>query len=338
MGLFEKLTAKAKSSRQRIVLPEGTEPRTLTAAARIIAEGIADVILIGNPAEITAKANELKLTNIEKAILVDPNDEKVLDKYAPLFYELRKSKGISMEEARKTAANPLYLGCLMIKNGDADGQVAGALNTTGNVLRAAFQVIKTKPGINVVSGAFVMVLPEGSAYGTNGLLIFADCAVIPDPSAAELAQIAVSAAQTARDIAGMEPRVAILSFSTKGSAKHEKVDKVIEATKIAKEMAPTLPLDGELQADAALVPSVGSSKAPNSDIAGRANVLVFPNLEVGNIAYKLVQRLGGVEAVGPVLQGLAAPVNDLSRGCSPDDIYKTIIITCNQAIGLKGNN
>lgn len=338
MGLFEKLTAKAKSSRQRIVLPEGTEPRTLTAAARIIAEGIADVILIGDPAEITAKANELKLTNIEKAILVDPNDEKVLDKYAPLFYELRKSKGISMEDARKTASNPLYLGCLMIKNGDADGQVAGALNTTGNVLRAAFQVIKTKPGINVVSGAFVMVLPEGSAYGTNGLLIFADCAVIPDPTAAELAQIAVSAAQTARDIAGMEPRVAILSFSTKGSAKHEKVDKVIEATKIAKEMAPTLPLDGELQADAALVPSVGSSKAPNSDIAGRANVLVFPNLEVGNIAYKLVQRLGGVEAVGPVLQGLAAPVNDLSRGCSPDDIYKTIIITCNQAIGLKGNN
>ena len=338
MGLFEKLTAKAKSSRQRIVLPEGTEPRTLTAAARIIAEGIADVILIGDPAEINAKANELKLTNIEKATLIDPNDEKVLDKYAPLFFELRKSKGITMEEARKTASNPLYLGCLMIKNGDADGQVAGALNTTGNVLRAAFQVIKTKPGINVVSGAFVMVLPEGSAYGTNGLLIFADCAVIPDPTAAELAQIAVSAAQTARDIAGMEPRVAILSFSTKGSAKHEKVDKVIEATKIAKEMAPTLPLDGELQADAALVPSVGSSKAPNSDIAGRANVLVFPNLEVGNIAYKLVQRLGGVEAVGPVLQGLAAPVNDLSRGCSPDDIYQTISITCNQAIGLKGDN
>ena len=338
MGLFEKLTAKAKSSRQRIVLPEGTEPRTLTAAARIIAEGIADVILIGDPAEINAKANELKLTNIEKATLIDPNDEKVLDKYAPLFFELRKSKGITMEEARKTASNPLYLGCLMIKNGDADGQVAGALNTTGNVLRAAFQVIKTKPGINVVSGAFVMVLPEGSAYGTNGLLIFADCAVIPDPTAAELAQIAVSAAQTARDIAGMEPRVAILSFSTKGSAKHEKVDKVIEATKIAKEMAPTLPLDGELQADAALVPSVGSSKAPNSDIAGRANVLVFPNLEVGNIAYKLVQRLGGVEAVGPVLQGLAAPVNDLSRGCSPDDIYKTIIITCNQDFVLKGDN
>ncbi len=337
MGLFEKLTAKAKASRQRIVLPEGTEPRTLTAADRIIAEGIADIILIGDPKEINTMASELKLTNIDKATIVNPTDEAIIDKYAPLFYELRKKKGISMEEARTTTANPLYLGCLMIKSGDADGQVAGALNTTGNVLRAAFQVIKTMPGINVVSGAFVMVLPEGSSFGTNGLLIFADCAVIPDPTAAELAQIAVSAAQTARDIAGMEPRVAILSFSTKGSAKHERIDKVIEATQIAHRMAPELQLDGELQADAALVPSVANSKAPNSPLAGRANVLVFPSLEVGNIAYKLVQRLGGVEAVGPVLHGLAAPVNDLSRGCFPEDIYKTIIITCNQAIGLKEN-
>ncbi|WP_303024227.1 phosphate acetyltransferase, partial [Duncaniella muris] len=251
---------------------------------------------------------------------------------------LRKKKGISMEEARMTSANPLYLGCLMVKAGDADGQVAGALNTTGNVLRAAFQVIKTMPGIDVVSGAFVMVLPEGSPYGTNGLLIFADCAVVPEPDAAQLAQIAVSAGKTARDIAGIEPRVAILSFSTKGSAKSERVDKVIEATKIAHEMEPSLVLDGELQADAALVPGVANSKAPNSPLSGRANVLVFPSLEVGNIAYKLVQRLGGVQAVGPVLQGLAAPVNDLSRGCYPEDIYKTIIITCNQAIGLKENN
>lgn len=243
-----------------------------------------------------------------------------------------------MEEARMTSANPLYLGCLMVKAGDADGQVAGALNTTGNVLRAAFQVIKTMPGIDVVSGAFVMVLPEGSPYGTNGLLIFADCAVVPEPDAAQLAQIAVSAGKTARDIAGIEPRVAILSFSTKGSAKSERVDKVIEATKIAHEMEPSLVLDGELQADAALVPGVANSKAPNSPLSGRANVLVFPSLEVGNIAYKLVQRLGGVQAVGPVLQGLAAPVNDLSRGCYPEDIYKTIIITCNQAIGLKENN
>ncbi|MBR6746390.1 MAG: phosphate acetyltransferase, partial [Muribaculaceae bacterium] len=222
-------------------------------------------------------------------------------------------------------------------SGDADGQVAGAMNTTGNVLRAAFQVIKTQPGINVVSGAFIMLLPEGLNYGTDGILVFADCAVVPEPTAPELAQIAVSAAQTARDIAGIEPRVAILSFSTKGSARHERVNKVIEATRLAHELNPDLILDGELQSDAAIVPSVSNKKAPNSPLNGRANVLVFPSLEVGNISYKLVQRLGGVEAVGPILQGLAAPVNDLSRGCYPEDIYKTIIMTCNQAIGLKAN-
>lgn len=337
MSLIESMTARAKAQRQRIVLPEGTEPRTLTAADRIIADGIADIILIGNPDEIKNAAAGLGLANIDKATIVDPADEKVIDRYAPLFFELRKKKGISMEEARATTANPLYLGCLMVKSGDADGQVAGALNTTGNVLRAAFQVIKTQPGIEVVSGAFLMLLPEGLPYGTDGILIFADCAVVPDPTAPELAQIAVSAAQTARDIAGIDPRVAILSFSTKGSAKSERVDKVIEATRIAHEMAPDLHLDGELQADAALVPSVAASKAPASPIKGEANVIVFPSLEVGNIAYKLVQRLGRVEAVGPVLQGLAAPVNDLSRGCYPEDIYKTIIITCNQAIGLKNN-
>lgn len=337
MELFEHLTERARTHRQRIVLPEGLEPRTLTAADKIIADNLAEITLIGAPADIMAMAKELKLDNIQKANIVDPADEEVIDRYAPLFYELRKSKGITMEEARLTTHNPLYLGCLMVKAGDADGQVAGAMNTTGNVLRAAFQVIKTMPGISVVSGAFLMLLPKGSKFGTNDTLIFADCAVVPEPTAPELAQIAVSAARTARDIAGIEPRVAILSFSTKGSAKSDRVDKVIEATELAHQLDPNLILDGELQADAAIVPSVASSKAPNSPLSGRANVLVFPNLEVGNIAYKLVQRLGGVQAVGPVLQGLAAPVNDLSRGCFPEDIYKTIIITCNQAIGLKEN-
>ena len=335
MELIEKMSARAKAQPQRIVLPEGTEPRTLSAADRIIAEKLADIILIGDPKDIYALAKELKLEHIPDATIINPADETVIDKYAPLFFELRKKKGISMEEARLTTANPLYLGCLMVKAGDAVGQVAGAQNTTGNVLRAAFQVIKTQPGIDVVSGAFLMLLPPGLNFGTDGILVFADCAVVPDPTAAELAQIAVSAAQTARDIAGIEPRVAILSFSTKGSAKHERVTKVIEATEIAKSMAPNLIIDGELQADAAIVPGVAHTKAPNSPLNGRANVIVFPSLEVGNIAYKLVQRLGGVQAVGPVLQGLAAPVNDLSRGCFPEDIYKTIIMTANQAIGLK---
>lgn len=335
MELFNALKDKAIACRQRIVLPESTEYRTLQAANQVIAEGIADIILVGDPKDIYEKAEELCLTHINQARIVNPNDPEQLEKYAQIFYELRKAKGITIEDARKKAMDPLYLGCLLIKAGEADGQVAGAKNTTGNVLRAAFQVIKTAPGISVVSGAFLMLMPTGSPFGTNGMMVFADCAVVPAPNAKELAQIAISTAKTARDIAGIEPRIAMLSFSTKGSASHEVVTKVVKATEMARESDPNLVIDGELQADAAIVPSVGLSKAPGSVIAGNANVLVFPNLEVGNIAYKLVQRIGGAQAVGPILQGLARPVNDLSRGCSPEDIYKTIIITCNQAIGMK---
>ena len=330
MNLFEKLTENARRMQRRIVLPEGNEIRTLTAANRIIAEGLARVILIGDPDEIKSIAASHNLDHIQEATFVNPAEQRVIDQFAPVLYDLRKAKGMTEEQSRDTAANPLYLGCLMIKTGYADCMVAGAENTTGNVLRAAFQVIKTQPGITTVSGAFLMLLPENSPYGTDGVMVFADCAVVPNPDAHQLAEIAVESAQTARDIAGIEPHVAILSFSTKGSAKSPEVDKVIEATKIAHEMAPDLDLDGELQADAAIVPSVGASKAPGSKVAGHANVLIFPSLEVGNIAYKLVQRLGNIEAVGPVLQGLAAPVNDLSRGASPEDIYKTIIMTCNQ--------
>ena len=336
MDLFKNLKATAIANKQRIVLPESTEPRTLKAADQVIAEGIADVILIGEPDEIMAKAKELCLTNIGKARIVNPNDDAAVQKYAELFYELRKSKGITMEDAVKKAKDPLYLGCLLVKSGEADGQVAGAANSTGNVLRAAFQVIKTAPGISAVSGAFIMQLPEGSPYGHDGSFVFADCAAIPAPTASELAQIAVSANRTAKQLACIpEPKVAMLSFSTKGSAKHDNVTKVIEATRMAKELDPTIDIDGELQADAAIVPSVGASKAPGSNIAGKANVLVFPNLETGNIAYKLVQRLAGAVAAGPIMQGLAAPVNDLSRGCFPEDIVKTIIMTCNQAIDAK---
>lgn len=338
MDLFKTLKENAVANKQRIVLPESTEPRTLKAADQVIAEGIADITLIGEPSEIMAKANELNLTHIGEARVVNPNDDEAIKKYVDLFYELRKSKGITLDDAKVKAKDPLYLGCLLVKAGEADGQVAGAANSTGNVLRAAFQVIKTAPGITAVSGAFIMQLPEGSPFGHNGIFVFADCAAIPDPTAAELAQIAVSANRTAKQLACIpEPKIAMLSFSTKGSAKHDNVTKVVEATKMAKQLDPSLNIDGELQADAAIVPSVGASKAPGSAIAGHANVLVFPNLETGNIAYKLVQRLAGAVAAGPIMQGLAAPVNDLSRGCSPEDIVKTIIMTCNQAIDAKNN-
>lgn len=336
MKLFERLSKKAQENPQRLVLPESLEPRTLQAANRVIAEKIADVTFIGEKDEILRKAFELGLPNIEKAHIVSANNKEFTEPYAELLKELRKKKGMTIEEAREIVKNPLYLGCLMIKHGDADAMVAGALSPTSHVLRAAFQVLKTKPGISVVSGAFIMLLPENCPFGQDGMLVFADCAVVPDPTAEELAQIAVATAKTTKYIAGMEPIVAMTSFSTKGSASHERIDKVVKATMLAHQMDPTLKIDGELQSDAAIVPNVGAMKAPGSEVAGHANTLIFPSLEVGNIAYKLVQRLAGAGAVGPILQGLAAPVNDLSRGATVEDIVNTIIVTCNQAIGDKG--
>ncbi len=333
MELLEKIKDNARKYKKRIVLAEGTEERTLQAADEIIREGLAELILIGKPTDILSAAEKAGLKHISQATLVDPESHDKKEIYADLLVELRKSKGMTKEQALKLVVNPLYLATLMIKNGDADGEVAGAINATGDVLRPAFQIVKTEPGISVVSGAFLM-LTNNPAFGDNGLLIFADCAVHPNPTAEELAQIAVVTARTAKNIAKIAPRVAMLSFSTKGSAKNEMVDKVVEATKIAQKMAPDVNIDGELQADAAIVPSVGNLKAPGSPVAGKANVLVFPTLEVGNIGYKLVQRIAGIEAVGPILQGMAAPINDLSRGCSVSDIVNMVAITANQAAGL----
>ena len=331
MKLLDQIMERAITNPQRIVLPEGTEIRTLKAADIILKKKAAKLILIGNEAEIKSLAKENNLNYIQEAIIFDPETHPDMEHYVNLLFEIRKNKGLTIEQARLLAKDPLYLGCLLIKNGDADGELAGARNFTGDVLRPAFQIVKTLPGIKVVSGALLM-FTNMTQYGENGLLVFADCAVNPNPSAEELAQIAVCTAQTTKTIAGFEPRVAMLSFSTKGSANHELVEKVTEATRIAKEMNPDLLIDGELQADAALVPSVGQSKAPDSEIAGRANVLVFPDLQAGNIGYKLVQRFSGAEAVGPILQGIAAPINDLSRGCSVEEIVHMIAITANQAM------
>lgn len=334
MNLLEQIKIKAKQHQMRIVLPEGEEERTLKAADIIVNEELAKITLLGNPEKIKLKAQEYGLKNLDKATVVNPLNHPNKEKYINLMVELRKSKGLTRDEASRLIEDPLYLGTLMIKAGDADGEVAGAMNATGDVLRPAFQYVKTMPGISVVSGAFIMILKD-KEFGNEGLMIFADCAVHPDPTDRELAEIAVATGKTTRAIAGFEPRIAMLSFSTKGSAKHTLVEKVVNATRIAKEMDPSLEIDGELQADAAIIEAIGKSKAPGSTIAGKANVLVFPNLESGNICYKLVQRLAHAEAIGPVLQGMAAPINDLSRGCSVSDIVNLVAITANQAAGMK---
>ncbi len=335
MTLIDSIIARAKSNKQRIVLPESLEERTITAADRALADDIADIILIGNEQKILEYADSLGLKNIHKATIIDPETSEKTEEYAQLLFQLRQKKGMTLEKARVQVLDPLYFGCLIIKSGDADGQISGALSTTGETLRPALQIIKCAPGITCVSGAMLMIT-KTPQYGENGVLVIGDVAVTPMPDANQLAQIAVCTAQTAKSVAGFtDPRVAMLSFSTKGSAKHEVVDKVVEATRLASELDPALKIDGELQADAALVPSVGKKKAPGSEIAGNANVLVFPCLEVGNIAYKLIQRLGEADAIGPILQGIARPVNDLSRGCSVDDIYKMVAITACQAMDAK---
>jgi phosphate acetyltransferase len=333
MDLLSSIKTNAQKHFKRIVLPEGTEERTLKAADIVLDEKIAQITLLGNPDKIWDLSKSFGLKNIDKATIIDPADHPKKNQYVDLMVELRKSKGLTHSNALKLIEDPLYLSTIMIKSGDADGEVAGAMNATGDVLRPAFQFVKTLPGISVVSGAFIMILKD-KKYGNDGILVFADCAVHPNPTDRELAEIAVATAKTTKAIAGFDPRIAMLSFSTKGSAKHEMVDKVVNATRMAKEMDPSLKIDGELQADAAIIEAIGKSKAPGSEIAGKANVLIFPTLEAGNIAYKLVQRLAEAEAIGPVLQGMAAPINDLSRGCSVSDIVNLIAITVNQAAGV----
>lgn len=333
MELMNKIWEAAKADKKKIVLPEGSESRTVVAAQKIAEEGIAMPILIGNEEEILKSAKEqgVELKGVE---MIDPETSTNLDKYIEAFYELRKNKGMTMEKAERIVRDPLYFATMMVKLDDADGMVSGAVHTTGDLLRPGLQIIKTAPGVSVVSSFFIMLVP-GSKYGEEGMLLFSDCAVNPNPNAEQLAAIAIATAETAKNLCKMDPKVAMLSFSTMGSADHELVDKVRTATERAKELRPDLQIDGELQLDAAIVKKVADQKAPNSKVAGNANVLVFPDLQAGNIGYKLVQRFANAEAIGPVCQGFAKPINDLSRGCSSEDIVNVVALTAVQAQTIK---
>ncbi|MCM1991078.1 phosphate acetyltransferase [Oceanirhabdus seepicola] len=329
MELMNDIWKKAQSDIKKIVLPEGDEERTLKASEIIAEKGLAQVVLVGDLETIKKNAEQLGV-NLEKVEIVDPKTDDKRSEYVNAFYELRKHKGVDIEKAEAILNDPLFYANMMLKMDDVQGLVAGAVHTTGDTLKPGMQIIKTAPGINVVSSFFIMSIPN-CEYGKDGLMLFADCAVNPNPTKEQLASIAISTADNAKGLAEVEPKVAMLSFSSMGSARHELVDKVNEATKIAKEARPDLAIDGELQLDAAIVPSVAAQKAPNSDVAGKANVLVFPDLQAGNIGYKLVQRLANAEAVGPICQGFAKPINDLSRGCSVDDIVNVVAVTAVQA-------
>ncbi len=327
MAFIDILKAKAKANKKTIVLPETEDRRTYEAAAKILAEGIANIVLVGSEEAVKKGSEGL---DISGATVVDPATNPKTQAYIDKLVELRSKKGMTPEQAKEILLNQyLYYGVMMVKMGDADGMVSGACHSTADTLRPCLQILKTKPGTKLVSAFFLMIVPD-CEYGANGAFVFADSGLVQDPTPEELAAIAASSAESFELLVGEEAKVAMLSHSTMGSAKHALVDKVVEATKIAKEQYPNLKLDGEMQLDAAIVPSVGASKAPNSDVAGKANVLIFPNLDAGNIGYKLVQRLGKAEAYGPVTQGIAAPVNDLSRGCSADDIVGVVAITAVQ--------
>jgi len=327
MGFMDGIIAKAKSDVKTIVLPESEDIRTIQATAKILELGIANIVLLGKEDEIGKLAEGY---DISGARIVDIDKSDKFTEYADTFYELRKAKGVTREDADKILKNPLYYGVMAVKKDEADGMVAGAINSTGNTLRPALQILKTAPGTKLVSSFFIMDVPDCS-YGCGGLFMFADCALIENPTADEMSEIAVTSAASFRNFVGEEPIVAMLSYSSYGSAKSEMTLKVVEATRLAKEKAPDIQIDGELQLDAAIVEAIGKSKAPGSMVAGKANVLVFPDLNSGNIGYKLTQRLGKAEAYGPVLQGIAKPVNDLSRGCSADDIVSVVALTSVQA-------